>query len=91
VKQHSTNAVPAGYSLKASVIPEASAIQAGCKIPLRDGDALYIFNGVGYDIYAIDPDAGGWTPFEPTNVIAKGFFVQNNNSPTNWIRHFTVQ
>ena len=86
----STNPIPTGFSLKGSVVPQAALLQTTLGIPLQNSDAVYFFNGVLYDIFAIDPDAGGWTPAEPTNIIAGGFWVQNNSGvPKQWIRHFT--
>jgi hypothetical protein len=86
----STNTIPTGFSLKSSVVPQAGSL-AGMGIPLGPNDAVYFFNCVGYNIYAFDPDAGGWTPSEPVVAVAQGFWVQNNSGiAKSWIRNFSV-
>jgi hypothetical protein len=88
---NSTNPIPTGFSLKSSVVPQSAPIQATLGIPLQNNDAVYFFNGVGYDVFALDPDAGGWTPSEPSPLVAQGFWVQNNSGvQKNWIRNFLV-
>jgi hypothetical protein len=88
---NSTNPIPTGFSMKGSSVPQVAPIQATLGIPLQNNDAVYFFNGVGYDIFAIDPDAGGWTPSEPSPLVAQGFWVQNNSGTAKtWIRNFAV-
>ena len=85
----STNAVPTGFSLKGSVYPSAQALVTGLQAPLVTGDAVYMFNGTAYDLYANDPDAGGWTPSEPVPAVAQGFWIQNNSGTAkSWIQSF---
>jgi hypothetical protein len=88
---NSTNAIPTGYSLKASAYPSSQPIQTGLQAPLKDFDAVFFYNGAGYDQYSIDPDAGGWTPSEPSPAVAQGFWILRNagNGATNWVQSFT--
>ena len=88
---NSTNPIPTGFSLKSSVVPQSALIQTTLGIPLQNNDAVYFFNGTGYAIYALDPDAGGWTPNQPSPALAQGFWVQNNSGvQKSWIRNFSV-
>jgi hypothetical protein len=89
VVQNSTNAIPAGYSLKSSIIPQAAPIQATLLYPAGDYDKIYQWNGIGYDEFTYDPDVPGWTPSEPAPAVATGFWIYNNGSAKNWIRNFT--
>lgn len=90
VVKDSTNSVPKGFSLKASAYPASLALVTGLTAPLVTGDAVYMFNGTSYDLYANDPDVGGWTPSEPLPAVAQGFWIQNNSgTDKSWIQHFT--
>jgi hypothetical protein len=90
VKLNSTNAIPAGYSLKSSVIPQKGGIQTALLYPTGDLDTIFIFNGVGYDQFTFDPDVPGWNPSEPQPNVGQGFWVFNNGAAKNWIRNFSV-
>jgi hypothetical protein len=89
VKLDSTNAIPAGYSLKASVVPQAGLLQTTLGYPTASGDAALIWNGIGYDVYSFDPDLGAWDPSEPNIPVGIGFWIYNNGAAKSWIRHFT--
>jgi hypothetical protein len=84
----STNAVPAGYSLKGSVVPQAGLIQTTLGYPTDLGDSIYIWNGIGYDTSTFDPDFATWSPSEPSIAVAQGFWIFNNAAAKSWIRHF---
>jgi hypothetical protein len=89
VVKDSTNHLAAGFSLKSSAYPASMPIVTGLQAPLgATGDAVYIFNGSGYTIYAFDPDAGGWTPSEPAPAVGQGFWIQTATAK-DWIQHFT--
>jgi hypothetical protein len=86
----STNAVPAGYSLKSSVIPQAGGIETVLLYPRGNLDTIFFFNGAGYDSSTYDPDVPGWAPSEPNVAVGQGFWIFNNGTAKNWVRHFTV-
>lgn len=93
VKLDSTNALPAGFTIKSSVIPQAGLIQTDLLAPSTPGDVVYLQNsaGTGYDTYSFDPDLNAWSPSEPTIPVAKGFWYFNGSVTTKqWIRHFAV-
>jgi len=90
VKLSSTNAVPAGYSLKSSVIPQQGGIETALLYPRGDLDTIFFFNGVGYDSFTYDPDVPGWSPSEPAPKVGQGFWVFNNVTAKNWVRNFSV-
>jgi len=90
VQLNSTNAVPAGYSLKSSVIPQSGGIETALLYPRGDLDTIFFFNGVGYDSFTYDPDVPGWSPSEPAPAVGQGFWVFNNGATKNWVRNFAV-
>jgi hypothetical protein len=85
-----TNAVPAGYSLKSSQVPQSAGVATAMNYPIGNGDTFFFWNGVGYDQTTYDPDIPGWTAGEPTPSVAQGFWINNPNASKNWTRSFTV-
>jgi hypothetical protein len=92
VQLNSTNSVPSGFSMRASVIPQAGRVQTDLLYPAANFDKVIKWTGSAYDTYVLDPD-DGWTsnagPGEPTLKVAEGFFAQKT-APANWIRNFVV-
>jgi hypothetical protein len=85
---NSTNAIPAGYSLKAAILPQAGLLQTELNYPAGFGDGVFVWNGVGYDSYSFDPDLEAWDPAEPNINVAQGFWINNAGAAKNWIRNF---
>ena len=86
---NSTNAVPAGYSLKSAILPQAGALQTALNYPASFGDIISLWNGVGYNNYTYDPDLGAWDPSEPNVNVAQGFWIYNAGAAKSWTRNFT--
>lgn len=85
---NSTNELPAGFSIKGPVLPQAGLVQTDLQAPGAAGDTIYVWNGNGYDQYPYDPDIGFWAP-EPTIPVAGAFWYYNSGTAKNWIRNFT--
>ncbi|HEY6166740.1 MAG TPA: hypothetical protein VI454_01785 [Verrucomicrobiae bacterium] len=85
-----TNAIPAGFSIQSSKVPQAGGVDALGLTP-SNFDNLYKFNGVGYDIYTYV--FGTWqrgaTPAVPQVGVGESFFY-NAGAPITWVRNFTV-
>jgi hypothetical protein len=92
VKLSSSLPMPAGFSLLGSVVPDTGLMQTTDGLPGAAGDAIYFQNSsaTGYDQYSFDPDVGFWTPVEPTNQVARGFWYFNAGATKNWVRNFSV-
>jgi hypothetical protein len=86
----STNSIPTGFSMKASVVPQAGLIQTDLGFPAANFDKILRWNFASqlYDQFILDPD-DGWVPSQPNVRVAEGYFVQTGASK-NWIRHFSV-
>jgi len=89
VIQSSSNPLPAGYSIKGSVLPQAGLVQTDLLIPGAAGDTIFAWNGSnGYDQFPYDVDIGFWSP-EPTIPICGAFWYYNAGATKNWVRNFT--
>jgi hypothetical protein len=81
------NPIPAGFSIRASMVPQAGAVDALGLTTLATFDNVYKWNGTSYDIYTLT--FGGWDPSPPLLAIAESIFI-NAGAATSWDRAFTV-
>jgi hypothetical protein len=91
VKQGSlSTALPAGFSIKSSQVPQSGPLAGTLGFPITAGDIIYRFDAVsGYTIYVFDPDLGGWSPEEPSPAVGEAFWVATA-AAKNWTRNFNV-
>jgi hypothetical protein len=87
-----TNSLPAGYSMRASMVPQAGQADTLLGLPGQDGEIAYRFangNFVGYTYFA----GYGWCDDSYTIGlplrIGEALFI-NKAAPTNWTRAFSV-
>jgi hypothetical protein len=89
----SNTQVPAGFSIKGSTVPAATAINApGVNFPADDGDIIYEWNPTtdAYQTRIFDTLFGGWDPV-PQIDVGEAFWVFNSGNATqNWDRNFSV-
>jgi hypothetical protein len=84
-----SNSIPAGYSLRASQVPQAGDVTAlDLTDNLNNFDAILKWTGSGYSSFTLT--FGSWTPSVPTVEVGESFFV-NAGAATSWNRNFTVQ
>ncbi len=83
------NALPAGFAIRSSIVPQAGKVTTDLGLPAAAGDELYIYNN-GYTGFAFDEFDLAWTPTEPTVAVGQAFFVKKV-AAANWVRTFTVQ
>jgi hypothetical protein len=84
------NAVPAGFAIRASKVPQAGRISTDLGFPAVQNDTLFQYvNPSGYSTYTYDVDLGGWDPAEPTIAVGEGFFIQSTAGHA-WTRTFSV-
>jgi len=84
-----STAVPAGFSLKASQVPQSGKLDTDLGFPAQDGDTVYQFNNAkgSYDVHTLD--LGEWSGGAPTPKVGEGFFVKVAKATT-WARTFSV-
>lgn len=83
-----TNAVPAGYSIRSSKVPQAGAITTVLGYPGAPNDLVYKYNG-GYTSFQFDEFDLSWAPSEPSFEVGEAFFAFRGAS-SDWVRNFTV-
>jgi len=86
------NPYGAGFSIKASKVPQQGNLTAlGLGAP-ADQTSVYVFDGASQSYqgpYTYYTELGGYDPSEPTIGIAQAFWI-NSPSAGNWSRVFTV-
>lgn len=95
-----TNPIPANYSLKASMIPQAGLLQTHLGFKAVQADKVWRWSAGSQQFIPSPPhqySANAWLPpaGEPSINVAESFFVHRDPAlalPSNWwIRNFTVQ
>jgi hypothetical protein len=83
--------LPQGYSIKASVVPQAGKPDA-FGIPGSAGDTLYRYNTTtkNYDPYVYDDLDSKFVPDLPIINVGEAFFYLRIGPATNWTRTFSV-
>lgn len=87
-----TNAVPTGYSVKSSIVPQAGSLSAVLGFDPPSDTQVFKWNIAAQTYPIIYTYFGGglWDPSEPTVEVAEGFFILNPGSGFQWGRSFTV-
>lgn len=77
--------VPAGFSIRSSLVPLPGRIHADLGFPIADGDVIHLFdrNDQKYVLYPYDPEK--WTQNPPTIGAGEAFWVAKT-SPGSWSR-----
>lgn len=89
------NPVPAGYSIRGSMVPQAGKLATDLGFPVAAGNTFFMYTHTAecagsYSDASFDPDFGGWTPGEPTIGVGQGFWAVTA-AAVDWTRTFTVQ
>jgi hypothetical protein len=82
-----TNAVPQGFSILGSKVPQAGLVQTDLGFPSSLGSIVYKWTGF---FNAFSYDGATWSPSQPSVNVGEGFF-SFSPSAKNWVRTFTVQ
>jgi hypothetical protein len=88
-----TNNLPAGFSTKGSLLPQAGSINTLHRIPGEAGDVirLYVNDGLGggaYSISTFDGTSNSWVPDLELGV-AEGLWIHKQNAQ-DWVRYFSI-
>ena len=86
----SNQAVPQGYSIKASTVPVAGTV-AAMEFPGAQNDRIFEWNPTTQQFItsAFDDVDNAWLPQVPNIAVGEAFFVFKNAAAT-WTRNFTV-
>jgi hypothetical protein len=94
-----TTAIPKGFSIKSSVVPQAIAPDqtkntdgTPAPIPAADGDSLYRYlpSTKNYDVRSFIEVFGGWDSPLPVLNVGEAFYYFRATTPTAWNRTFSV-
>merc|ERR1712057_153386 len=83
-----SNALPKGFSIRSSQVPQSGKLDADLGFPTDEGVTVYQFGAAGYSISAYDADFEEWDTADgagPVVGVAEGFWVLRE-SATNWTR-----
>jgi hypothetical protein len=86
-----TNALPAGYEIRSSKVPQSGRVTTDLLLPGRPGDQIFKWDpALGrYDAFTFDEFDPVWLPSEPVIGVGESFFVRKGVAE-NWTRTFTV-
>ncbi len=85
-----SHAVPKGFSIQSSEVPQTGKLGADLKFPAVDGDVVYQFDATKQTYNISSFDFGAWSPADPTVNVGESFFV-NKFAAGSWDRQFSVQ
>ena len=83
-----STAVPAGFSLVGSKVPQSGALDSVLGFPVNDGDIVYRYDNAANQ-YVAHNYFFGWN-IVPNIQVAEGFFAYNPGSAKTWTRNFSV-
>lgn len=87
------NHLPAGYSMKGSMVPQSGSINSAVPIPGQPGDEFRLYVNEGADtgrfvMSVFSGDANAWVP-DVSLGVAQGFWIFKQNAE-DWVRDFGV-
>lgn len=85
-----SNPLPAGLSIKSSMVPQSGGLSAVLGFPAADQDTVFMWDKTaqGYVAYNYLDALGGWDT-EPTPAVGEAFWVKKSAAST-WTRTFSV-
>jgi hypothetical protein len=83
------NSIPNGFSLRASIVPQAGLLSTDLGLTPGDGDRVYRFNRVTQGYLISEYSFGDWDS-QPTVEVAESFWYENMSPAQDWSRTFSV-
>lgn len=85
-----TNALPAGFSLVSSMVPQEDTLD-NLAFPKEKRDIVYKWDSAtaNYIAFTVNAITGAWTPNVPSVKVAEAFFVKKV-AAKDWVRTFSV-
>lgn len=80
--------LPAGFSIRSSMVPQAGAATSVLGFPAQPGDSIFKYAD-GYTTYIFDEFDEVWLPNDPVIGVGEAFFTKKINAG-NWARNFSV-
>jgi len=83
------NAIPKGFSIKASQVPQAGTMATALGYTPTDGEVIFNYNESTQKYDSFSFEFGAWTPSEPTLQVGEAVFI-NAPAAKSWDRTFSV-
>jgi len=87
----SNTTIPAGFSIRASAVPQTGLASTDLKFPAANNDRIYKWSNAAatYAPFTYSTLLNAWNPSEPTINVGEAVFVRMGAS-TPWNRNFSV-
>ena len=87
-----SNAVPANFSIRSSVVPQSGDLTAVLGYPATVNDIAYFFRNGSYQICTFGPDDDNNNVWQPSAVpnVGEGFWIYNTGGAKTWVRNFST-
>jgi hypothetical protein len=83
------NPIPAGLSIRSSLVPQPGRLNTDLGFPIADGDVIHIFDRDQQKYVLYPYSAQEWERNPPTVGVGESFWVGKTN-PGNWVRNFSA-
>ncbi len=84
------NPIPAGFSIRSSLVPVTGQINTDLQFPLTDGDSVQIYDRDKQEYVTYDYPSKRWETDPPVIGIGEAFWVEKS-SAANWILNFRIE
>lgn len=81
--------IPAGFSIRSSLVPQNGALREELGFPIADGDVIHLFDREKQKYLLYPHENGHWTSGSPSVGIGESFWVAKR-TPANWVRNLTI-
>lgn len=90
IQGHLALPIPAGFSVRSSLVPQAGNLVDDLGFPITNGDVIHIFDRERQK-YLLHPyENAHWPAGPPVVSVGESFWVAKTE-PGNWIRRFTIE
>jgi hypothetical protein len=81
--------IPAGFSLRGSLVPRAGSLVQDLSFPISNGDAVHLFDRDGQRYHVYPYAESRWTAGEPVLAVGEAFWIAKTE-PKNWIGNLVI-
>ena len=82
--------IPAGFSIRSSLVPQPGRLSTDLGFPVSDGDVIHLFDRDSQKYLIYPYPSKEWDSNPPVVGVGESFWV-GKTSPGNWTRNFVVQ
>jgi len=86
---HLSMPIPAGFSMRSSLVPQSGHLQEDLHFPITEGDVIHLFDRDRQKYVLYPFENGKWQSGAPVISVGESFWVAKT-SAGNWTRSFTT-